>query len=166
MWLLTEINSVISVWDKSLRESLGTENLLPRENNKKTRTIFLQRKEILLQSHCKSKMNPLNLVWMLSLMMQHIHQKGMKRFVIHLMRFSGESRVTPRSFENDLRELEKETDLEFWKWLERTRKGDWLGVFTVVDSISIPAYGLNFTLVANEECLGLPRCEIKQDTQR
>lgn len=149
MWLLTEINSVISVWDKSLRESLGTENLLPRENNKKTRTISTKERDtftVTLQE-----------------------QDELPKFGLDVK--PDDATHTPKGYEEvcySLNEVfwgEQGDSTQFWKWLERTRNGDWLGVFTVVDSISIPAYGLNFTLVTNEECLGLPRCEIKQDTQ-
>lgn len=45
------------------------------------------------------------------------YQEEMKRFVIHAMRLSGESRVHPR-------QVQKEP--------EGAGKGDWLGIFLVV----------------------------------
>lgn len=58
-----------------------------------------------------------NLVWMSRRIKSHTAQQGMKGFTACIMRLSGESRTAPTQVQ---------------KWLERTGKGDWLGVFMVV----------------------------------
>lgn len=79
----------------------------------------------------------------------HTHQEDMKRFIIHIMRLSGESRVG------------------FPSWSENERKGKattlgflwWLGGMA---RVRVLACGLNFPLAPKEGALdfliSLPRC--------
>lgn len=39
----------------------------------------------------------INLVQMLRMMMPHMHEKGMKRFITHIMRISGKGTVVPQT---------------------------------------------------------------------
>lgn len=55
-----------------------------------------------------------NFVHMSRLMMPHMHQEGMKRFMTHIMRLSGESRASSQ---------------DGLEWFESAVRGRWLGIY-------------------------------------
>lgn len=62
------------------------------------------------------------LAWILSLMTSHLQQEGMKRFISHIIKFSGENRACSQAGSKMvLREQGKKTSLGFmvaksWRW--------------------------------------------------
>lgn len=76
-----------------------------------------------LSSPCRSTMDseppPQPLVWKLRLMITHTHQKGMKRFITHIMRHSGEMR---EGFQVALNMAWKVSTCKVWTfWLRQSR---------------------------------------------